>query len=72
MANFLSRNPGSDPMDPATPRQTGLRVLPTTPWGTHICVFYKSTQDLVDSSELMKSLTACEGTMLHSSPSAKS
>jgi DNA-binding CsgD family transcriptional regulator len=40
--------PPQRPDHPATPRQTGLRVLPTTPWGTHICVFYESKQDLVD------------------------
>ena len=40
--------PPQRPDDPATPRQTGLRVLPTTPWGTHICVFYEFTQDLVE------------------------
>ena len=34
--------------DPATPRQTGIRVLPTATWGTHICVFYEFPQDLVD------------------------
>ena len=34
--------------DLATPRRTGLRVLPTTPWGTHVCVFYETTHDLVD------------------------
>jgi len=34
--------------DPAALRRTGIRPLPTTPWGTHICVFYESTQDLVD------------------------
>src|ERR1700678_2121135 len=40
--------PPQRPDDPATPRQTGLRVLPRFPSGTHIRVFYESTQDLVD------------------------
>ena len=26
----------------------GLCVLPTTPWGTHICVFYETKYDLID------------------------
>jgi DNA-binding CsgD family transcriptional regulator len=30
-------------------RRTGIRVLGTVPWGTHICVFYETKQDLLDT-----------------------
>lgn len=31
------------------PRQTGIQVMGAMPWGTHICVFYETTDDLLDS-----------------------
>jgi DNA-binding CsgD family transcriptional regulator len=30
-------------------RKTGIRVMGEMPWGTHICVFYESKEDLVDT-----------------------
>jgi DNA-binding CsgD family transcriptional regulator len=32
----------------AAVRRTGIRVLPEALWGTHICVFYETKQDLLD------------------------
>ena len=29
-------------------RETGINVIGTVPWGTHICLFYDTKQDLVD------------------------
>jgi DNA-binding CsgD family transcriptional regulator len=31
-------------------RQTGIRVIGDTPWGTHICVFYQTKEDLLDTT----------------------
>ena len=31
------------------PRQTGIQVMGAMPWGTHICVFYETQDDLLDS-----------------------
>jgi hypothetical protein len=31
-------------------RNTGIRVVDDTPWGTHICVFYETKQDLLDTA----------------------
>lgn len=31
------------------PRETGIQVLGAMPWGTHICVFYETEDDLLDS-----------------------
>jgi hypothetical protein len=31
-------------------RKTGIRVVGDTPWGTHICVFYETKQDLLDTA----------------------
>jgi DNA-binding CsgD family transcriptional regulator len=31
------------------PRQTGIRVAGSMPWGTHICVFYETSEDLLDT-----------------------
>jgi len=28
-------------------RETGLRAIPYVPWGTHLCQFYRSTEELV-------------------------
>jgi PAS domain S-box-containing protein len=30
-------------------RQTGISVVGDVPWGTHFCLFYQSSQDLVDT-----------------------
>ena len=31
-------------------RGTGIRALSSMPWGTHICVFYETKQDLLDTA----------------------
>ena len=31
-------------------RKTGIRVLGEMPWGTHICLFYETKKDLLDSA----------------------
>jgi len=33
----------------STRRQTGIRVIGDMPWGTHICVFYQTNEDLLDT-----------------------
>ncbi len=30
------------------PRETGINVLGNIPWGTHVCQFYKTKEDLID------------------------
>ena len=30
-------------------RETGLGTLPQMPWGTHLCIFYKTKDDLLDT-----------------------
>ncbi len=35
--------------DADPPRQTGIQVMGAMPWGTHICVFYETKDDLLDS-----------------------
>jgi hypothetical protein len=36
-------------LDP-TRRKTGIRVMDDMPWGTHICIFYETKEDLLDIS----------------------
>jgi DNA-binding CsgD family transcriptional regulator len=31
-------------------RKTGIRVVGDTPWGAHICIFYETKQDLLDTA----------------------
>ena len=31
-------------------RNTGIRVMPDIPWGTHICLFYETQEDLLDTA----------------------
>ena len=38
--------PGRDP----ALRHTGLRFMGDMPWGTHVCIFYETTQDLLDTA----------------------
>jgi len=33
-------------------RQTGISLLGEVPWGTHICLFYETLQDLSDTESL--------------------
>jgi DNA-binding CsgD family transcriptional regulator len=38
------------PAQVSSHRKTGIRVVGDTPWGTHICVFYETKQDLLDTA----------------------
>ena len=38
------------PGDYAALRHTGIRFMGDMPWGTHICTFYETTQDLLDTA----------------------
>jgi len=38
-------------VDPAL-RPTGIRVVGDMPWGTHICIFYETKKDLLDTAML--------------------
>ena len=29
-------------------RKTGIDIVGDTPWGTHLCIFYQSKEDLID------------------------
>ena len=41
--------PSSSSLNQATPlRKTGIRVAGEMPWGAHICLFYETTEDLLD------------------------
>ena len=42
----LADAPGGD----SAPHHTGIRVTGDMPWGTHICTFYETTQDLLDTA----------------------
>jgi DNA-binding CsgD family transcriptional regulator len=52
-ARAIARSVTGDALDydngPAPPRQTGIQVLGAVPWGTHVCVFYETADDLLDS-----------------------
>jgi len=34
----------------SAPRDTGIRVIGDAPWGTHICLFYETKEDLIDAA----------------------
>src|SRR4030081_36703 len=36
------------PGDDSALRQTGIRFMGDMPWGTHVCLFYETPQDLLD------------------------
>ena len=38
------------PSDQSVPRKTGIRAIGDMLWGTHICVFYESKPDLLDTN----------------------
>jgi DNA-binding CsgD family transcriptional regulator len=38
------------PASDLAPRKTGIRVIGDMPWGTHICVFYETKKDLLDTA----------------------
>jgi DNA-binding CsgD family transcriptional regulator len=44
-----SEAPADSPADSPL-RKTGIRVMGDMPWGTHICVFYETKQDLLDAA----------------------
>jgi DNA-binding CsgD family transcriptional regulator len=35
---------------PANLRKTGIRVIGDMPWGTHVCAFYQTKDDLIDTA----------------------
>ena len=42
---------GSSNHNSSTPlRSTGIRVADPMPWGTHICLFYETKHDLLDTN----------------------
>jgi len=49
-APILSNVPASTPAQASSLRRTGIGVVGDTPWGTHICVFYETKQDLLDTA----------------------
>jgi hypothetical protein len=42
----LAIAPGDDP----AMRHTGIRDMGDMPWGTHICLFYETPEDLLDTA----------------------
>ena len=42
----LADRPGDD----SALRQTGIRFMGDMPWGTHVCLFYETPQDLLDTA----------------------
>jgi DNA-binding CsgD family transcriptional regulator len=49
-APILSSVPACTPAQVSSLRNTGIDVVGDTPWGTHICVFYETRQDLLDTA----------------------
>ena len=49
-APILSNVPACTPAQVSSLRRTGIDVVGDTPWGTHICVFYETRQDLLDTA----------------------
>lgn len=47
--HITSRSTENKAVDPA-PRKSGIRVIGDLPWGAHICVFYETKQDLLDTA----------------------
>lgn len=41
---------GSNPNSPTPLRSTGIRVADAMPWGAHICLFYETKHDLLDTN----------------------
>src|ERR1700724_4303745 len=38
------------PGDDSALRHTGIRFMGDKPWGTHVCLFYETPQDLLDAA----------------------
>src|SRR5579859_6414167 len=49
-APILSTVPATTPAQVSSLRNTGIGVVGDAPWGTHICVFYQTRQDLLDTA----------------------
>jgi DNA-binding CsgD family transcriptional regulator len=49
LARHESRSAGPNAADPAL-RETGIPVMGSMPWGTHVCVFYETTEDLLETA----------------------
>lgn len=49
IGKYDGRGVNSSAVDSAL-RKTGIRVMGEMPWGTHICVFYDSKEDLLDTA----------------------
>jgi DNA-binding CsgD family transcriptional regulator len=47
MPRPVRKNRGSDP--DAEPRQSGVPPVGAMPWGAHVCLFYETPQDLIDT-----------------------
>jgi len=45
-----SKRSMATPSVQSVPRKTGIRAMGDMPWGTHICVFYESKPDLLDTN----------------------
>jgi hypothetical protein len=35
---------------PGSLRKSGIRVIGDVPWGTHLCIFYETKEDLLDTA----------------------
>ena len=46
----LPKRSASDPGGPTPLRPTGIRVMSDMPWGSHICLFYETKADLLDTN----------------------
>ena len=49
-ARTRSKRSMATPSVQSAPRKTGIRAMGDMPWGTHICVFYESKADLLDTN----------------------
>jgi hypothetical protein len=45
-----SKAPTDAPGDDSAVRYTGIHFMGDMPWGTHICLFYETPQDLLDTA----------------------
>src|ERR1700734_1462293 len=49
-ARTRSRRDMATPSVQSAPRKTGIRAMGDMPWGTHICVFYETKNDLLETN----------------------
>jgi DNA-binding CsgD family transcriptional regulator len=46
-----ARRPKDEPVRlPSRLRKSGIRVIGDVPWGTHLCIFYETKEDLLDTA----------------------